>query len=90
MAQAHEITAHILWYQSILRPCAQQIIRHTLGTKVFVEISYTEEEKSQRKSELINFIFKALDKQLIDKGRKFIVSNDDICFVDIHLYTEIS
>jgi len=87
-AQA-EIDAHLLWYQCILSPATQKLVRTVVGPKAFGEKQCSTADSESITDEIWEIILVKLEQNLEEKGRNFFCSDDQITIVDIQYYNDI-
>ena len=76
------------WFQAVMRPCIQRLIKAVVGPKVFGLERCSGDELEATKAAVLNTICKRLE-QMFTSEVKFLVSSNEPTVVDFVYYNEI-
>ena len=82
-----QIDKILLWFQSIMRPCSQKLIRMAVGPQAFGEKPYSQDDIKASHEEFFNTIVAMLEKKL---ERYEFLCGEEYTVVDLQLYNEIN
>ena len=85
---AEKIELKMNWFQVVMRPCIQRLIKAVVGPKVFGLEHCSGEELEATKAAVLNTICKRLE-QMFSAEVKFLVSANEPTVVDFVYYNEM-